>query len=100
MEGPLVLWYSKTNPWQLENVTSFRRMMEAMPHVTFKHANYRAAPWHIQARVNNVTINFWPHLLKGNFEGARAVEGIHALQRLIREAEAHTEFEVVERDTE
>ena len=93
-------YYNKNVPGQKDNVTLFKRhIVQAHPDLNFFFPNYREAPWHVQAIVRAVTLNFWPHKLKGGFEMAPSVEGVTALQQLIEEARFRDDFDVIYDDT-
>ncbi len=44
------------------------------------------APWHVQAVLGEIELNFWPHKMKGQRRPLPAVEGAQALFALLQEA--------------
>jgi hypothetical protein len=87
--------YSK-HPCHDENWFLFEELVVQNPDVGFFQPHPDRAPWHVQAVVNEVLINFWPHKLKGCFEGTRAMAGMTALRDLILQAKNEEPFDVVE----
>jgi hypothetical protein len=78
------------------NVEEFKKFVERNPNVEFRNPSPVAAPWHVQATVNGVLINFWPHKMKGQIDGERCKSGAKALQAMVDECEAHGDFHVVD----
>lgn len=62
--------------------------------------NYQKAPWHMQMRIGDSVINFWPHKLKAHvsYESttANGIEEIAALLRRVQE-ETEVDFDLVEK---
>lgn len=80
------LWYSREH--QKENVEEFAKIIRMFPNFSFFHPNYRKAPWHVKAVSQSGTeINLWPHLMKGNLTGYRAVVGRSAIIDLFKQVE-------------
>ena len=77
--------YAKTAE-DRRNVASFAHLTRMHPNVRFFQPDPVRAPWHWKAFVNDVALNFWPHKMKGNVEGSRAVVGFNALDAMITEA--------------
>lgn len=48
------------------------------------------APWHLQTKIDfghyPIVLNFWPHKMKAQREGFKAVEGINAVCAMIETA--------------
>ena len=78
------------------NLQQFERLMQMNNDIQFYQPDPERAPWHVQAKVNGVTLNFWPHLLKGNVERTRAVQGYSALQRMIGDARSEADVDLIE----
>lgn len=86
------LWHNPKKAWQAANVANFEvRVMRANPDVVFYQPNPTDAPWHVQAIINGRTLNFWPHLMKGNFERERSHQGLDDVLNLISEARGEPE---------
>ena len=81
---------------QEHNVRQFERLMAMNTDIKFFQPQPLKAPWHVQAEVNGYVLNFWPHRLKGNFDGEKAVQGYRALQALIGEAREDKDDELLE----
>lgn len=79
-----------------DNVEQFEKLVAANPKVLFFQPSPILAPWHVQTVINDVVLNFWPHLLKGQRDGCRAKTGMKALQQLIDEAIESDDFHVVD----
>ena len=96
------------NPHRLtdaENCATFQKFMERFDWAKFHQPNPAKAPWHVQCHIPTasgsvITLNFWPHKLKGQFNETPAVEGYEALRGLMAMAidESQQEFEVLETD--
>ena len=84
------------HPHEEENVEVFKRFMRANDDVTFYKPAPMTAPWHVQAKVNGVLINFWPHRMKGQRDGDKSRTGYSAMQRLIDDAKSHVDFNVID----
>lgn len=82
------LFAKKGRPDHQANIQQFERLMQMNNDIRFYQPQPILAPWHVQAEINGVLVNMWPHLLKGNIAGCKAVVGYEALQRLIGEARA------------
>lgn len=70
-------------PHERENVLEFERFMKNNPKVLFFQPNPISAPWHVQAIVNDLFLNFWPHKMKGQIENRKARSGRKALQAMV-----------------
>lgn len=92
----MILYERKNNPQHATNVRLFRALMQKNNDIKFFQPDPLKAPWHVKAEVNGVSMNFWPHLLKGNIEGHRAVTGSRALQTIIGEARNHEDEDLIE----
>jgi hypothetical protein len=76
-----------TTPEQEINCAAFETFMRRFHWVEFIQPSPEKAPWHVQAWIrcaNNyvVIVNFWPHKLKGQYDG-QAVEGMDALAKML-----------------
>ena len=64
--------------------------------------NRREAPWHLQAKVGNNLMNFWPHVMKSHIQYTKDVAvGFRAMQAMIRAAkigEEDDDFDVFDDD--
>lgn len=54
-----------------------------------------AAPWHVQAKVNGVLVNFWPHKNKMQVDGMPSVSGFDAEDVLMDLINDTTDAEVI-----
>lgn len=94
------LFHSKNNKRQAENVRQFERLMAMNSDIKFFQPRPDVAPWHVQAEVNGFLMNFWPHLLKANFDGEKSVTGYDNIQRLVGEARNAPDDEELVEDEE
>lgn len=95
------------NPHQPEhaaNNAAFARILTDYPQISLFQPSPEKAPWHCQAIIDMggyaQLINFWPHLLKGQRENYKSVQGEHGLRAIIEQAieDAQEEpFDVIER---
>lgn len=74
---------------QKENVDVFKRWATYYGLALFQPSS--SNPWHVQTEIGKYslypqTLNFWPHKLKGYWEGTGTVVGISELTRMLREA--------------
>jgi len=70
-----------------ENNAAFLRAVNRFPDLHLYQPSPEKAPWHWQAVIEGSHIlNFWPHLLKGQRDGLRAVEGEAAIIGIIEGA--------------
>ena len=84
-------FYQNPNrPDHAENNTEFVRVVNAFPGLSLFFPNAGKAPWHVQAIIDcgheQILINFWPHSLKAQRDGCKAVEGAGAIKALIATA--------------
>lgn len=91
-----IQFYHK-NEHQKENVEIFKRW--AFHHGLSLFQPDVRSPWHVQARIGQYslypqTLNFWPHKLKGYYEGVGTVEGAGELTWMLFEALAAADDEV------
>lgn len=68
----------------------------------FFQPNPEKAPWHVQCVIKSdegydLTLNFWPHKLKGQYDG-KSVQGIEALRAIMAQAidDSVSKFDVIE----
>lgn len=90
------------HPEDEANNAAFLRVVNEFPFLILHQPSPEKAPWHVQTTIggrNPQLLNFWPHRLKGQRDGMKAVEGEHALRAIIEGAiaDAHGEpFDVIE----
>jgi len=83
------LYANPHRPDHAENNERFLRLIRQYPQIQPYQPSPDKAPWHVQAVIDGESpqlINFWPHVLKGQREGYRSVEGVAALEGIIRGA--------------
>ena len=97
------LFANPERPDHAENNAVFLRVVNDFPQLSLFKPAPEKAPWHVQAVVDlgrePQLINFWPHTLKGQRDGYKAVEGEHALRGIIEQAiidAAEEPFDVIE----
>jgi len=78
-------------PHQVGNIDTFLKILHRYPWLEPYWPNKDAAPWHVQARLETVhgyhiTLNFWPHKLKGAIENGKPVTGYDGIREMITEA--------------
>ena len=85
--------YEKPNrPDHARNNTAFLRLMREFPGIASRvfQPSPEKAPWHWQVLIPGThydqLVNFWPHVMKGQREGFRAVEGEEAVRGIILSA--------------
>ena len=88
------LWSSA--PHHEPALEEFRRLMAMNSDVVFYAPSPILAPWHIQAEINGITLDFWPHKLKGRLGHEKSKQGYVALQRLIGRARAEEKIDLIE----
>ena len=72
-----------------ENNAAFLRIVNRFPDLNLYQPSPEKAPWHWQAVIEGADpqlLNFWPHSLKGQRDGMRAVEGGAAIIGIIEGA--------------
>ena len=67
----------------MANVNTFKDIMRSFPQLRFFWPNYMMSPWHVQTRIGDEKLNFWPHVLKANVSGSLSVEGAMRIRFLI-----------------
>lgn len=74
----------------LENNAVFIRVVNDYPQLSLYQPSPEKAPWHWQCIIDLgrevQLINFWPHTLKGQRDGYKAVQGETALRGIIEQA--------------
>lgn len=84
------LYANPHRPDHAANNAAFLRVVKDYPQVRLFQPSPEKAPWHWQAVIDLggylQIVNFWPHTLKGQREGYRAVEGEAALRGIIEGA--------------
>lgn len=88
--------YYWKHPEEKENVVAFDRLMQRNRDVTFYRPSPAVAPWHWQAIIEGVTLNFWPHKAKVQRDGEKARTGTRAMQQLIDSAKEESDFHVID----
>jgi len=82
--------FYQNHPDEAANIAAFTAIIANFPGLPLFHPNAEKAPWHVQAVIYighyPICLNFWPHRLKAQREGCKAVEGAQAIQRLIEQA--------------
>lgn len=89
-------WLPPSKEYLRPNIKMFTKLRQAFPNIEFYYPNKEVAPWHIQAKVNETVINFWPHFAKGGFSGDKSVTGRDALMALLEQAELAEEVALLE----
>lgn len=102
------LFANPNRPEDAVNCAEFQRFMARFPWANFYQPNSVKAPWHVQCLIptetgDTITLNFWPHKLKGNCEmpggyRSKAVEGLDELRGLMAQAidDSQDEIELIE----
>lgn len=84
------LYANPNRPDHAENNAAFLRVVKDYPGLKLFQPSPEKAPWHWQAVIDlggdEQLLNFWPHTMKGQRDGCRAVEGEHALRSIIEGA--------------
>ena len=84
------LYANPNRPDHAENNAAFLRVVKDYPQLRLFQPSPEKAPWHWQTIIDvggdPQLINFWPHTLKGQRDGYRAVEGETALRNIIEGA--------------
>lgn len=84
------LYANPNRPDHAENNAAFQRVVNAYPEISPFQPSPEKAPWHWQAVIDLggdvQLINFWPHTLKGQRDGYRAIQGENALRGIIEQA--------------
>ena len=84
------LYANPHRPDHAANNAAFLRVVKDYPQVHLFQPSPEKAPWHWQAIIDlggdQQLVNFWPHTLKGQRDGYRAVEGEAALRGIIEGA--------------
>ena len=88
------------------NCAAFETFMRRFEWAKFHQPNAATAPWHVQCHIPTdvgyvLTLNFWPHLLKGQYEGfngGKSVIGLDDLRAMMISASQDTsdDFSVFE----
>lgn len=98
-------FYQNPNrPDHARNNASFERVVKDFPSLTIFQPSTEKAPWHFQAIIPHgqqpIILNFWPHTLKVQRDGFKAVEGANAIRGVIEgalEDAAELPFDLIER---
>ena len=69
------LWHHPQYPEQIENLDDFRDVMAKFPELDFFHPNFADAPWHVQAVIESIEVNAWPHKMKAQRKYEKSVQG-------------------------
>ena len=90
------LYANPNRPDHAENNAAFLRIVNRFPEMSLYQPSLEKAPWHWQAVIDGEDpqlLNFWPHILKGQRGGMKAVEGEAAIIGIIEGALADAEKE-------
>jgi hypothetical protein len=97
------LYANPDRPDHAENNATFLRVVNSYPTLAPFQPSPERAPWHWQAVIDlgrDVQIlNFWPHTMKAQRDGFKAVEGESAMRAVIEAAledAAEEPFDVIE----
>lgn len=88
--------YYKHSPHELD---WFDKFMLRHPELVLFQPNPAAAPWHVQAWLDNgELLNFWPHVVKGMIQDRPPVKvGVVAIEEMVAEAKTYMDdFDVIE----
>jgi len=99
------LYQNPNRPDHAENNAAFLRVVKDFPELELFQPSPQKAPWHVQAIIKfgqyPIILNFWPHTMKAQRDGFKAVEGASAIRGVIEGAleDAATEqpFDLIER---
>lgn len=84
------LYANPNRPEDAANCAAFLRVVNEYPIVSLYQPAPDKAPWHVQAVIDlgryPQVLNFWPHLLKGQRDGCKSVQGEAALRGIIEGA--------------
>lgn len=94
-EERLVYYANPKKPWHEENVRWFRKIVNEYPQVRFFNPSPSLAPWHVQAVIQDVTLNFWPCAGKANVDREPAVYGYEEVKKILNRS-LEDDFEVLE----
>ena len=84
------LYMNPNRPDHVTNCAAFETFMRRFPWADFFQPNAEKAPWHVQCILKSEegyshTLNFWPHKLKGQYDG-KSVEGMEGLRDIMSRA--------------
>lgn len=85
------LYANPNRPDHAQNNAEFSKIIRQFPDLRLYQPSPEKAPWHWQAVINGPypqLINFWPHILKAQRDGYKAVEGAEAIVGIIAGAAA------------
>lgn len=98
------LYQNPDRPDHAENCAAFLRVVKEFPALAPFQPSPIKAPWHWQAIIDSghdpQIINFWPHGMKAQRDGFKAVQGEHAVRGVIQgamEDAAGEAFTLIER---
>lgn len=83
------LYANPNRPDHAKNNAEFLEVVNRFPDLHLFQPSPIKAPWHVQAVIDGPSpqlLNFWPHSLKGQRDGHKAVEGAAAIEGIIRGA--------------
>ena len=87
----------KTTKWHDFNLCDFETVINATNiRNDLFFANYDKAPWHVQAEINGITLNFYPHTMKAYSDEFGRKEDIHEIIEMIHDAKDLEEEDVFE----
>lgn len=82
----MTIYQNPLKPDHDANNAAFWRVVNEYPAFNLYQPSPDRAPWHWQAVINGHYVNFWPHTLKVQREGFKAVQGVHAIRGVIEGA--------------
>jgi hypothetical protein len=84
------LYANPDKPDHAANNARFLDIVKAYPQLSLFQPSPDKAPWHWQAIIDMgcepQILNFWPHTMKGQRDGYKAVQGEHAIRGIIEQA--------------
>lgn len=84
------LYANPDRPDHAANNAAFLRVVKQFPELSLFQPSPDKAPWHWQAVIDKGNepqiLNFWPHTLKGQRDGYKAIQGADALRGIIEQA--------------
>ncbi len=70
----------------IENNAAFLRVVSEFQGLKMFQPSPEKAPWHVQVVIDGKSpqlINFWPHIIKGQRDGLKAVKGAESIRGII-----------------
>lgn len=87
----------KANVWHDNNLCDFQTIIDAT-HIAgdLFFPNVEKAPWHVQAEINGVTMNFYPHKMLAYADGFGTKTTLNDIIDMIWDVKDAEEVELVE----